>query len=139
MSSDLPFKNIAVIGAGTMGAGIAGQIANAGHKVLLLDLPGKPGDYSPAEKAIDRLIKSDPPALHHKSCAERIETGDIENDFHRLAECDWIVEAIVERLPLKKDLYERMHETISDTCVVTSNTSTIPIKLLVEDMPLDFR
>lgn len=139
MPSDLPFKNIAVIGAGTMGAGIAGQIANAGHKVLLLDLPAQKGDYSPAEKSIERLQKSDPPALHHKSCASLIGTGDIENDFHRLADCDWIVEAIVERLPLKKDLYNRLHDTISDTCVVTSNTSTIPIKLLVEDMPLDFR
>ncbi|MEM9210522.1 MAG: 3-hydroxyacyl-CoA dehydrogenase NAD-binding domain-containing protein, partial [Pseudomonadota bacterium] len=137
--TDLPFRNIAVIGAGTMGAGIAGQIANAGHKVLLLDLPAKKGDYSPAEKAIDRLQKSDPPALHHKSCASLIETGDIENDFDRLAEYDWIVEAIVERLPLKKSLYERLNNTISDTCVVTSNTSTIPIKLLVEDMPVEFR
>ena len=137
--TDLPFKNIAVIGAGTMGAGIAGQIANAGHKVLLLDLPAKEGEDSPAAKGVQRLIKSDPPALHHKSCADLIETGDIENDFDRLAECDWIVEAIVERLPLKKSLYERLNETISDTCVVTSNTSTIPIKLLVEDMPIDFR
>ncbi|MEO0342160.1 MAG: 3-hydroxyacyl-CoA dehydrogenase NAD-binding domain-containing protein [Pseudomonadota bacterium] len=137
--SDLPFKNIAVIGAGTMGAGIAGQIANAGHKVLLLDLPGKSGEFSAAERALDRLIKSDPPALHHKSCASLIETGDIENDFHLLKDCDWIVEAIVERLPLKKDLYARLHKTISETCVVTSNTSTIPIKLLVEDMPEDFR
>ncbi|MEM9715668.1 MAG: 3-hydroxyacyl-CoA dehydrogenase NAD-binding domain-containing protein, partial [Pseudomonadota bacterium] len=137
--TDLPFKNIAVIGAGTMGAGIAGQIANAGHKVLLLDLPAKDGEDSPAAKGVQRLIKSDPPALHHKSCADLIETGDIENDFNKLADCDWIVEAIVERLPLKKSLYERLNNTISDTCVVTSNTSTIPIKLLVEDMPIDFR
>ena len=137
--TDLPFKNIAVIGAGTMGAGIAGQIANAGHKVLLLDLPAKDGEDSPAAKGVTRLIKSDPPALHHKSCADLIETGDIENDFDRLAEYDWIVEAIVERLPLKKSLYERLNTTISDTCVVTSNTSTIPIKLLVEDMPVEFR
>lgn len=134
------FKKIAVIGAGTMGSGIAGQIANAGHEVLLLDLPAREGqEKSAAEAAIDRLLKSDPPALMHKKRAELIKTGDIENDFDKLADCDWIVEAIVERLPLKKSLYQRLDAVISPDCIVTSNTSTIPIRLLVEDMPSSFR
>jgi len=133
------FKRIAVIGAGTMGSGIAGQIANAGHKVLLLDLPGKNSRNEVTEAAVKRLLKSDPPALMHKNRAALIEVGNIEDDFDRLAECDWIVEAIVERLDIKKALYQRLNAVISPDCVVTSNTSTIPIRLLVADMPQDFR
>ena len=134
------FNNIAVIGAGTMGSGIAAQIANAGHNVLLLDLDAKPGeDKTPAEKAIDRLQKSDPPQLMHRRNADRISTGTIDGDFDKLAACDWIIEAVVERLDIKKVLYKRLDDVISADCIVSSNTSSIPIKLLVEDMPQAFR
>ena len=102
MTDDLPFKNIAVIGSGTMGGAIAGQIANAGHKVLLLDLPGEDDPNGVTKAAVERLLKSDPPALMHKSRADLITVGNIRDDFDKLADCDWIVEAIVERLPLKK-------------------------------------
>ena len=140
MSDNQTFKNIAVIGAGTMGAGIAAQIANAGHEVLLLDLPAREaGDKSPAEQAIDRLIASDPPQLMHKKNSALIKTGTIDDDFEKLAECDWIIEAVIERLPIKKDLYKRLDEVITPECVVSSNTSTIPISLLVEDMPQAFQ
>ena len=138
--SDSGFRNIAVIGAGTMGSGIAAQIANAGHQVLLLDLAASDGaDKSPAEMAIDRLLASDPPQLMHKRNAGSITTGTISDDFDKLADCDWIIEAVVERLDIKKDLYARLHATIGPDCIVSSNTSTIPISLLVEDMPADFR
>lgn len=139
MSTD-GFSKIAVIGAGTMGSGIAAQIANAGHEVMLLDLPAREGaDKSPAEMAIDRLMASDPPQLMHKRNAGRIVTGTISDDFGKLAECDWIIEAVVERLDIKKDLYARLDATIGPDCIVSSNTSTIPISLLVEDMPTAFR
>ena len=138
--SDSGFRNIAVIGAGTMGSGIAAQIANAGHQVLLLDLAARDGaEKSPAEMAIDRLLASDPPQLMHKRNAGSIITGTISDDFDKLADCDWIIEAVVERLDIKKDLYARLHATIGPDCIVSSNTSTIPISLLVEDMPADFR
>ena len=138
--SDSGFRNIAVIGAGTMGSGIAAQIANAGHQVLLLDLAARDGaEKSPAEMAIDRLLASDPPQLMHKRNAGSIITGTISDDFDKLADCDWIIEAVVERLDIKKDLYARLHATIAPDCIVSSNTSTIPISLLVEDMPADFR
>ena len=138
--SDSGFRNIAIIGAGTMGSGIAAQIANAGHQVLLLDLAARDGaEKSPAEMAIDRLLASDPPQLMHKRNAGSITTGTISDDFDKLAECDWIIEAVVERLDIKKDLYARLHATIGPDCIVSSNTSTIPISLLVEDMPADFR
>ena len=134
------FQKIAVIGAGTMGSGIAAQIANAGHDVMLFDLPARDGDDKlPAELAIDRLIVSDPPQLMHKRNADRITTGTITDDFDALADCDWIIEAVVERLDIKKDLYRRLDATIGPDCIVSSNTSTIPISLLVEDMPPVFR
>jgi 3-hydroxyacyl-CoA dehydrogenase len=134
------FSKIAVIGAGTMGSGIAAQIANAGHEVLLLDLDARnEGDKTPAEIAIDRLLASDPPQLMHKKNVGLITTGTIDHDFDKLAECDWIIEAVVERLDIKKALYKRLNDVIRPDCIVSSNTSTIPISLLIEDMPTDFR
>jgi 3-hydroxyacyl-CoA dehydrogenase len=130
----MSFKCIAVIGAGTMGSGIAGQIANAGHKVLLLDLNTEATDY-----ALQRLKKSEPAPLHQRCNVDLIKTGTIEDDFDKLAECDWIVEAIVEQLDVKRNLYRRLDDVISKNCIVTSNTSTIPIKLLVAEMPTAFQ
>ena len=130
----MSFKCIAVIGAGTMGSGIAGQIANAGHKVLLLDLNTEATDY-----ALQRLKKSEPAPLHQRCNVDLIKTGTIEDDFDKLAECDWIVEAIVEQLDAKRNLYRRLDDVISKNCIVTSNTSTIPIKLLVAEMPTAFQ
>ena len=133
------FKSIAVIGSGTMGSAIAGQIANAGRPVLLIDLKSDGDNPNQiADAAIDRLLKSDPPALMHKKRSALITTGNLTDDFDKLADCDWIIEAVVERLDIKKALYQRLHKTISSDCIVTSNTSTIPIRLLIEDMDEDF-
>jgi len=133
MLAPMSFERIAVIGAGTMGAGIAGQIANAGREVLLLDLPG-----GAAERAVERLLASEPPALLEPRVAKRISTGNIEDDLHRLADFDWVVEAIVERIELKRTLYSRLAAIVSASCVITSNTSTLPISLLVEGQPAGF-
>ena len=112
------FRNIAVIGAGTMGSGIAAQIANAGHNVLLLDLDAKSaGEKTPAENAIDRLLASDPPQLMSKKNIARITTGVIDDDFEKLADCDWIIEAVVERLDIKKALYRRLDAVIGADCI----------------------
>ena len=138
MSKNAPFKNIAVIGAGTMGSGIAGQIANSNQEVLLLDIPGDQPN-SITEEAVKKLIKSDPPALMHKNKANYIKIGNIRDDFDKLSKCDLIIEAVVERLDIKKELYKRIDSVVNKSCVITSNTSTIPIKLLVEDMPQSFR
>ena len=133
------FIKIAVIGAGTMGSGIAAQIANAGHDVLLLDLGApSPDSKTPAEAALDRLLASDPPQLMSKKSISRITAGVIDTDFKQLADCDWIIEAVVERLDIKKDLYQRLDAVIGGDCIVSSNTSTIPIRLLTEDMPKAF-
>ena len=134
------FKKIAVIGAGTMGSGIAAQIANAGLDVTLIDLAAKDENaIPPAELAIKRLIKSDPPQLVSKLVSNQIETGTIEDDLEKLSDFDWIIEAVVERLEIKKSLYARLNKIIKSNCVVTSNTSSIPITLLMEDMNIDFQ
>ncbi|MEE9333912.1 MAG: 3-hydroxyacyl-CoA dehydrogenase NAD-binding domain-containing protein [Granulosicoccaceae bacterium] len=133
------FKNIVVIGAGTMGSGIAGQIANAGHQVMLLDLPDDDQPNARTEGAVKRLLKSDPAALMHKRVADNIKVGNTRDDFATLSSADWVIEAVVERLDIKQDLYQRLADVIPDTCIVTSNTSTIPISLLIEKMPASFQ
>ena len=106
---------------------------------IALDLPARAGqEHNPAEQAIQRLLKSEPPQFMHPSIADKITTGDMEADFDQLAECDLIIEAVIEQLPVKQALYKRLYQTISPDCVVTSNTSTIPISLLTADMPSDF-
>ena len=136
----MSIRKVAVIGAGTMGAGIAGQAANAGCDVLLLDLPSEGVDVNAlAQKGLDRISNPADPGIISQEAGARISVGNIRDDFDKLAECDWIAEAILERLDLKKDLYKKLDDVCKDTAIISSNTSTIPIKLLVEDMPLAFR
>ena len=139
-AAKIKFKKIAVIGAGTMGSGIAAQIANAGLDVLLLDLAAKEKNkLSPADAAVERLIRSDPPQLVSKNVSKRIQTGTIERDFDKLKDYDWIIEAVVERLDIKKSLYSRLDGIMKSECVVTSNTSSIPIAVLMEEMSVVFQ
>ena len=136
----MTIKKAAVIGAGTMGAGIAGQVANAGIEVLLLDLPSDDDNVNAlAQRGKDRVTNPNNPGVISPKVADLITVGNIRDDFDKLAECDWIAEAILERLDLKKDLYKKLDAVCHDKAIVTSNTSTIPIKLLVEDMPKAFR
>lgn len=136
----MTIKKVAVIGAGTMGAGIAGQAANAGCDVLLLDLPSEGADVNAlAQKGLNRISNPADPGILHPDIAGRITVGNIRDDFDKLSECDWIAEAILERLDLKKDLYKKLDAVCKNTAIISSNTSTIPIKLLVEDMPLAFK
>lgn len=130
----------AVIGAGTMGLGIAGQLANAGVDVLLLDIPSEGEDRNAiCKRAIERLLDENQPGLTHQTNLERITIGNIEDDLHKLSDIDWIAEAVVERLDIKKNLYREIDAVRKPGSIVSSNTSTIPIALLVDDMPQDFR
>lgn len=136
----MTIKKVAVIGAGTMGAGIAGQAANAGCEVILLDLASDgPNVNALAQRGLDRISNPADPGILCPDIADRITVGNIRDDFDKLARCDWIAEAILERLDLKKDLYKKLDAVCKDTAIISSNTSTIPIRLLVEDMPLAFR
>ncbi|MCB1385705.1 MAG: 3-hydroxyacyl-CoA dehydrogenase [Nitratireductor sp.] len=133
-------QTVCVIGAGTMGSGIAAQVANAGGDVLLLDIAsdgdsGGGGRNAVCERALERIAKSDPPLLMRPENLERIAIGNIEDDLDRAGKCDWIVEAIVERLDVKRALYRSLLPHLKEGALVSSNTSTIPIALLMEDMP----
>ena len=127
-------ERVAVIGSGVMGGGIAAQLANAGASVLLLDIAAKDGpDRSAvARGAVERLSKSRPPAFMHRRAARRIDVGNIDDDLARAGEVDWIVEAVVERLDVKRDLYARLDAVRRPGAIVSSNTSTIPLARLVE-------
>ncbi len=122
-----------------MGCGIAGQVANAGIEVWLLDLPTDDNANTLAERGLERLRNPQQPGLTSKQAESFIHLGNTRDDFEQLADCDWIAEAVVERLDVKKDLYQRIDAICHPRTIITSNTSTIPISLLVEDMPLAFR
>lgn len=127
-------KRAAVIGAGVMGSGIAAHIANAGIPVHLLDLPGE--DFGQknalAEKAIERMLKTEPAAFVSAERAQLVTPGNLEDDFDVLAKCDWIIEAVVEKLDVKQALYARIESVMAPSTIVSSNTSTIPLEKLIE-------
>jgi len=127
-------KKVAVIGAGVMGAGIAAHVANAGVPVLLLDIVPKTGTDRDAiaKGAVEKMLKAEPAAFMSKAAAKLVETGNIEDHLGQIADCDLIIEAIVERLDLKQSLYDRIESVRKDGSVVSSNTSTIPLAKLIE-------
>ena len=132
-------KKVGVIGAGTMGAGIAGQVANAGIEVWLLDLPSDSDNVnSLAERGLQRLKDPDMPGIMSKEAEQLINLGNTRDHFDELKNCDWIAEAVVERLDIKQALYRQLNESCKDSTIITSNTSTIPISLLTEGMPKSF-
>ncbi len=130
-------EKICVIGAGVMGAGIAAQIANAGVPVLLLDMvPDGATDRNVLTKtALERLLKNQPPALMTKSAARLIEIGNIDDDMPKLKECDWIIEAVTERLDAKHALYRKIESHKRGSAIVSSNTSTLQLSALASNMP----
>jgi 3-hydroxyacyl-CoA dehydrogenase len=123
-----------------MGLGIAGQLANAGVDVVLLDVASDGENRNAiAERALERLLDENQPGLLHKDFVERITIGNIEDDMRLLADRDWIAEAVVERLDVKRALYRQIDAVRKPGSIVSSNTSTIPISLLVDGMPESFR
>jgi 3-hydroxyacyl-CoA dehydrogenase len=127
---------VGVIGAGVMGAGIAAHVANAGVEVVLLDIvPQGSNDRSVvARGAVEALKKAQPAPFMHKRNIRRIQVGNVEDDLDALGDCDWIIEAVIERLDIKQDLYARIDTVRRADAVVSSNTSTIPLSLLTDGM-----
>ena len=123
----MKIKNVVVIGSGTMGCGIAAQLCNANIPVTLLDLTTEI-----TEKAKERIYKSRPPLLIDKSKIKNISIGNINDDFNKVKQADWIVEAVVERIDIKHNIYEKIFRSRKDGSIVSSNTSSIPIKVLSE-------
>ena len=148
-------KKVAVLGSGVMGSRIACHFANIGIEALLLDIC--PRELNEKEKnaglsldhpsvknrlvteAFQQCIKSNPSPLYLKSYASRVELGNFDDDFDKVAECDWILEAVVERLDIKQQVYERLEKVRKPGSIVSSNTSGIPIHMLAEGRSEDFQ
>jgi 3-hydroxyacyl-CoA dehydrogenase len=126
-------RRVGVIGAGVMGAGIAAHVANAGIPVVLLDIvPGA------AARAVATMLTADPAPFMHRRNARLVEPGDLDADIGKLADCDWIVEAIIERPDAKRGLYARLEGVRRQGSIVSSNTSTIPLAALTVGMGAGF-
>ncbi len=128
----MDIKKVVVIGSGTMGSGIAAHLCNASIPVTLLDLTTEI-----SEKARDKIYKSKPPLLLDKSKIENINVGNIEDNFDVVKEADWVVEAVVERIDIKHKIYEKIFQNRKTGAIVSSNTSSIPIKVLSEKLTTD--
>ncbi len=125
----MEIKKVVVIGSGTMGSGIAAHLCNADVPVTLLDLKTEI-----SEKARERIHKSRPPLLIDKTKINNIKIGNIIDDFDTVKDADWIVEAVVERIDIKHDIYSKIFKERKDGAIVSSNTSSIPIKVLSEKL-----
>ena len=125
----MEIKKVVIIGSGTMGSGIAAQLCNANVPVTLLDLKTEI-----SEKARERILKSRPPLLIDKSKINNIKVGNINDDFNTVKDADWVVEAVVERIDIKHNIYEKIFKFRKSGAIVSSNTSSIPIKILSEKL-----
>ena len=125
----MEIKKVVVIGSGTMGSGIAAHLCNANIPVTLLDLKTEI-----SEKARERIYKSKPPLLLDKSKINNINTGNINDDFNVVKDADWIVEAVVERIDIKHNIYQKIFKERKKGAIVSSNTSSIPIKVLSQNL-----
>ncbi len=128
----MQIKSVVIIGSGTMGSGIAAHLCNANVPVTLLDLST---DIS--TKARERIFKSRPPLLIDKNKIDNIKVGNIDDDFDVVKEADWIVEAVVERIDIKHKIYDKIFKNRKSGAIVSSNTSSIPIKILSEHLTDD--
>jgi 3-hydroxyacyl-CoA dehydrogenase len=148
-------KKVAVIGSGIMGSGIACHFANIGVEVLLLDIV--PRELTDIEKAkgltledkvvrnrlvndaLKASLKSKPSPIYHQKFANRISTGNLEDDIAKVKDVDWIIEVVVERLDIKKQVFETLEKHRTPGTLITSNTSGIPIQFMSEGRSEDFQ
>jgi 3-hydroxyacyl-CoA dehydrogenase len=131
---------VGVLGAGVMGAGIAAHVANAGVPVVLLDIvPGGAEDRDALAKgAVERLKQAKPAPFMSEKNARLVTPGNLEDHLDLLADCDWIVEAVVERPEVKQEVYRKVDAVRKAGSIVSSNTSTIPLAKLTEGLPEAF-
>jgi len=140
-------KKVAVLGSGVMGSRIACHFAGIGLQVLLLDIVPKEATESkkPAERnkivndALAAAIKSNPSPVYHKNVIKKITTGNFDDDMKKISDCDWVIEVVVERLDIKKQVYEKVEQFRKPGTLITSNTSGIPIHMLSEGRTDDFK
>ena len=137
-------KKVAVLGSGVMGSRIACLFAGVGVQVLLLDIaaPDSKDEKSKNKIVNDALaaaIKSSPSPLYTKDDLQKITTGNFEDNMKDIAECDWIIEVVVERLDIKKQVFDQVEKFRKPGTLITSNTSGIPIHLMAEGRSEDFK
>lgn len=140
-------KKIAVLGSGVMGSRIACHFAGIGIQVLLLDIVPKEALESRDPKARNKIVndsltaavKSNPSPLYHKDASKKITTGNFDDNMKDISVCDWVIEVVVERLDIKKSVYEKVEQFRKPGTLITSNTSGIPIHLLSEGRSEDFK
>ena len=134
-------RKVAVLGAGVMGAAIAAHLANVGIPSLLLDIvpPGATDRNVFARRGLEKALKARPAAFYSKRGAQLVTIGNIEDNLGDLANVDWVVEAVIERLDIKHDLYSKLEQVIGPDTIITSNTSGLPAHMLVEGRSAAFR
>ena len=128
----MEIKKVVVIGSGTMGSGIAAHLCNANIPVTLLDLKTEI-----SEKAREKIYNSRPPLLIDKSKINNIKVGNINDDFNVVKDADWVVEAVVERIDIKHNIYKKIFKERKAGAIISSNTSSIPIKVLSQNLSND--
>ena len=149
MKQNRHINRVAVIGSGIMGSRIACHFANIGVEVLLLDIV--PFDLTEEQKqdkqirnsivneAIKSTLKSKPSPIYSKEFVSRITTGNLEDDLHKITNVDWIIEVVVERLDIKKQVFEKIEKHRKEGTLISSNTSGIPIESMLDGRSTDFQ
>lgn len=140
-------KKVAVLGSGVMGSRIACHFANIGCEVLLLDIVPKDSTESDDPKLRNAIVndslkfalKSNPSPIYSKSYASRITTGNFDDDLDKIGQYDWVIEVIIEDLEIKKGLFEKVDALRSEGTLITSNTSGIPINMMLDGRSEDFK
>lgn len=149
MNNHSPFRRVGIIGAGVMGSGIAAHLANAGVEVVLLDVV--PNNLTDAEKSdpkarnrfsaggLEKAIKSRPASFFHPSFAKLVSVGNVEDDLKKLATCDLVIEAIIEKVEPKQALFSKLEGVIAEHTIVASNTSGLRIERMLEGRSASFK
>ena len=138
-------KKIAVLGSGVMGSRIACHFAGIGVQVLLLDMVPPGASEKPAERnkivndALAAAIKSNPSPVYHKDVIKKISTGNFDDNMKDIAQCDWVIEVVVERLDIKQKIFEQVEKYRKPGTLISSNTSGIPIHMMTEGRSDDFK
>ncbi|HJD55940.1 MAG TPA: 3-hydroxyacyl-CoA dehydrogenase/enoyl-CoA hydratase family protein [Rickettsia endosymbiont of Pyrocoelia pectoralis] len=134
-------KKVCVIGSGVMGSGIAALIANSSHKVVLLDIADKNSNdpNNIVKNALENLHKQKPPPLSFPDKADFITIGNLDNDLDLIKDCDLVIEVIVEKLEIKHQLYNKIIPYLKKDAIIASNTSTLPLKRLKENLSDDIK
>ena len=137
----MKIKKAAVVGSGTMGAAVAAHLANAGIPVLLLDIvkEGSKDRNEVAKAGLERALKAKPAAFMHANAAKLITLGNVEDDLGKLKDVDWVFEAILERLDVKRDFWAKVEGVAGAHTILSSNSSGIPMKDQIEGRSLEFK